>query len=55
MSGYPSFGCLVVALGMFLVGMPKGVLGATLSAVTVPLLALVLPIKDVTGMVPSSF
>jgi uncharacterized membrane protein YfcA len=43
---------LVVALGMFLVGMSKGGLGATLSAVTVPLLALVLPVKDVIGMMP---
>jgi uncharacterized membrane protein YfcA len=43
---------LVVALAMFLVGMSKGGLGATLSAVNVPLLALVLPVKDVIGMMP---
>jgi uncharacterized membrane protein YfcA len=42
----------VVALGMFLVGMSKGGLGATLTAITVPLMALVLPIKDVIGMMP---
>jgi uncharacterized membrane protein YfcA len=42
----------VVAVGMFLVGMSKGGLGATLSAVTVPIMALVLPIKDVIGMMP---
>jgi uncharacterized membrane protein YfcA len=52
MSDYPFYVYLVVALAMFLVGMSKGGLGATLSAITVPLLALVLPIKDVIGMMP---
>ena len=49
---YPLHVYLVVGLGMFLVGMSKGGLGATLSAVTIPMLAMVLPVKDVIGMMP---
>ena len=49
---YPLHVYLVVALAMFLVGMSKGGLGATLSAVTIPMLAMVLPVKDVIGMMP---
>lgn len=52
MFDYAFYVYFVVAVGMFLVGMSKGGLGATLSAVTVPLMALVLPIKDVIGMMP---
>ncbi|RME84577.1 MAG: sulfite exporter TauE/SafE family protein [Caldilineae bacterium] len=52
MHTYPLYVYFVVALGMFLVGMSKGGLGATLSAVTVPMMALVLPVKDVIGMMP---
>lgn len=40
---------VVVALSMFLVGMAKGGMGATLGSLTITLLALVLPIKDVIG------
>lgn len=40
---------LVVAAGVFLVGMSKGGMGATLGSLTVSLIALVLPIKDVIG------
>jgi uncharacterized membrane protein YfcA len=40
---------LVVALGTFLVGMSKGGMGATLGALTISLIALVLPIKGVIG------
>lgn len=43
---------LVVALGMFLIGMSKGGMGATLGALAVPLMALVLPTKGVIGMMP---
>jgi uncharacterized membrane protein YfcA len=49
---YPIYVYIVVALVMFMVGMSKGGLGAMLSAITVPLLALVLPVKDVIGMMP---
>ena len=52
MFDYPFYVYLIVALAMFLVGMSKGGLGATLSSITVPMLALVLPIKDVIGMMP---
>lgn len=52
MLDYPLHVYLITVLAMFLVGMSKGGLGATLSAVTIPMLALVLPIKDVIGMMP---
>ena len=52
MFDYPFYVYLVVALGMFMVGVSKGGIGGTLAAVTVPMLALVLPIKDVIGMMP---
>ena len=42
----------MVALVWFMIGMSKGGLGAMLSAMNVPLLALVLPVKDVIGMMP---
>jgi len=41
---------LVVALGMFMVGMSKGGMGASLAALSVPFVGLVLPINDVIGM-----
>lgn len=40
---------VIVAFGMLLVGMSKGGMGATLGALTVTMIALVLPIKDVVG------
>jgi uncharacterized membrane protein YfcA len=49
---YPIHVYLVVAFVMFLVGLSKGGFGAMLSALTVPVLALVLPVKDVIGMMP---
>jgi hypothetical protein len=52
MFDHPIHVYVVVAFVMFLVGMSKGGLGAMLSAITVPLLALVLPVKDVIGMMP---
>ncbi|MBW2581486.1 MAG: sulfite exporter TauE/SafE family protein [Deltaproteobacteria bacterium] len=41
---------LVVALGMFMVGVSKGGGWGSLTALTVPFVALVLPIDDVIGM-----
>jgi len=41
---------LVVALGMFMVGMSKGGMGASLAALSVHFVGLVLPINDVIGM-----
>ena len=46
---YPAHVYIMVAFCMFLVGMAKGGFGA-LGAIAVPLMALVLPIKDVVGM-----
>ena len=41
---------LVVAIGMFMVGMAKGGGWASMAALSVPFVALVLPIDDVIGM-----
>ncbi len=49
MSDYTVEIYLIVALGIFLIGMSKGGMGATLGALTVTMIALVLPIKDVVG------
>ena len=50
MSDYSFLTYLVVALGMFMVGMAKGGGWASLAALAVPFVGLVLPIDDVIGM-----
>ena len=50
MSDYSFLVYLIVALGMFMVGMAKGGGWASLAALAVPFVGLVLPIDDVIGM-----
>ncbi len=50
MDDYAFLTYLVVAMGMFMVGVSKGGGWASLAALAVPFVGLVLPIDDVIGM-----